>query len=204
MSSQIPEGYIADGQGNMFAKTNIKPEKLLEDDLVRRLVGSAQSINNVLREFLDSAASETDTFKELIAEKYGVVKGGAKGNMTLRSFDGSMEVQVAFHEAIEFGPAIHAAKELIDNCVERWSEGVDDKVHALITHAFQVNKQGRIDVHRVLALKNLEFDDPEWTMAMQALKDATQTRSSRFYYRFYAVDPETGKRTAIPLDIAAV
>ena len=128
----------------------------------------------------------------------------ARAPMTLRSFDGRYEMQVQVSESLSFGVELTAAKKLIDECVERWSEGANDNVRALIGHALQVNKKGRIDTGRVLGLRKLEISDPEWDRAMTAIADAIRVTGSRTYARFYETDPQTGKRTSIPLDLAAV
>lgn len=200
----IPEGYMQDAQGNLVPEAKVKPEHKLEDELVRRLAGSAQAIRNTLSAFKGSALDEADAFRALVAEKYGANKGGAKGNMTLRSFDGKLEMQVAVSDNLSFGPELQAAKELIDTCVERWSEGANDNIRALVNHAFQVNKEGRIDTGRVLGLRRLDIDDAEWNRAMDAISDAVRVTSSKTYIRFYEVNTETGMRQPIPLDLAAV
>lgn len=200
----IPDGYMQDAQGNLVPEAKVKPEHKLEDDLVRRLAGSAQAIRNTLAAFKVSALDEADAFRALVAEKYGASKGGAKGNMTLRSFDGRLEMQVAVSDNLSFGPELQAAKALIDICVERWSEGANDNIRALVNHAFQVNKEGRIDTGRVLGLRRLDIDDAEWSRAMDAISDAVRVTSSKTYIRFYEVNTETGLRQPIPLDLAAV
>ena len=200
----IPDGYMQDAQGNLVPMAKVKEEHKLEDELVQQLAGSAQSLRKLLSEFKARALDEASAFKGLVAQKYGATKGGAKGNMTLRSFDGSLEMQIAVSDNLSFGPELQAAKELIDTCVELWSEGANDNMRALINHAFQVNKEGRIDTGRVLGLRSLDITDAEWGRAMDAISDAVRVTSSKTYIRFYEIDTETGRRTAIPLDLAAV
>ncbi len=201
----IPVGYMQDAQGNLVPEAKIKPQHKIEDELVRRLTASAQSLHNVLAEFKKTALSETMNFRSLVAEQYGAKKGGAKGNMTLRSFDGAFEVQIAVSETLTFGVELQAAKELVDNCLERWSEGSNDNIKVLVTHAFHVNKQGRIDTQQVLGLRRLEMDgDEEWTRAMEAISDAVRVDSSKTYIRFYQFDPASEIKSAISLDLAAV
>lgn len=200
----IPDGYMQDAQGNLVPEAKVKPEHKLEDELVRRLAGSARSIRDTLSAFKSAALREAEELRALTVERYGGRKGGAKGNMTLRSFDGSLEMQVAVSDHLSFGLELQAAKELIDACVARWSEGANDNIRALVNHAFQVNKEGRIDTGRVLGLRRLEIDDPEWRRAMEAISDAVRVTSSKTYVRFYEVDPDTGARRPISLDLAAV
>ena len=200
----IPEGYMQDAQGNLVPEAKVKPQHKMEDELARRLVDSARSINAIMAEFRHTALVEVGAFRSLIAEKYGATKGGKKGNVTVRSYDGSAEVEVAIGDNLAFGPELEAAKSLIDVCVERWSEGANDNLRALVNHAFQVNKKGRIDTNRVLGLRRIETDDPDWKAAMEAISDAVRVVSSKTYLRFYSIDAETGERRAIPLDMANV
>lgn len=203
--SGTPAGYMQDARGNLVPEANVKPEHKLEDELVRRLTMGAVALNETLATFKDVALSETAAFRSLLEDQYDVKRGGRKGNLTLRAFDGSMEVQVAISDYLAFGPELQAAKSLIDECVERWSEGANPHIKALVDHAFQVNKQGRIDTHRVLGLRRLDMgDDPVWARAMEAIADAIRVLGSKTYIRFYTIDPRTGARRAIPLDLAAV
>jgi hypothetical protein len=202
--TETPAGYMQDARGNLVPEANVKPEHKLEDELVRRLTMSAVRLNETLRTFRDVALDDTAAFRALLDERYDVQRGGRKGNLTLRAFDGSMEVQVAIAEYLAFGPELQAAKALIDECVERWSEGANPHIKALVDHAFQVNKQGRIDTHRVLGLRRLDIDDAAWKRAMEAIGDAIRVLGSKTYIRFYTVDPKTGARRPVPLDIAAV
>jgi uncharacterized protein DUF3164 len=203
--TDIPTGYMQDAQGNLVPEGNVKPQHKLEDELVRRLAASAQSIHDDLAAFKRVALGEALAFRAMVAEEYGAKKGGAKGNMTLRSFDGSFELQVAVSDNLSFGPELLAAKELVDNCLDRWYEGSDDNIKALVNHAFQVNKQGRIDTQRVLGLRRLDMrSDEEWGRAMDAISDAVRVTSTKTYLRFYETDRKTGVRKPISLDLAAL
>ena len=129
--------------------------------------------------------------KALIFEKYGVSLGGKKGNMSLKSFDGSVEVSVQVADQISFGPELQAAKALLDDCIERWAQGANDDMRTLVEDAFQVNKAGRIDTGRVLGLRRLVMKGPDgepdarWQRAMDAIADAVQVDGTSTYVRFY-------------------
>lgn len=200
----IPEGYMRDAQGALIPVEKVKAEHLLEDELVRRLSAEAEALNAALAAFRTRVLDDVQAFRELIAQKYGLTRGGTKGNVTLTSFDGTRMVQVAVGDHLAFGPELQAAKALIDRCVTRWAEGASDNIRALVDHAFQVNKQGRIDTSRVLSLRRLAIDDPDWLAAMEAISDAIRVVSSKTYARFYRVNPDTGARVPVPLDLANV
>lgn len=189
--------------GALMPIDKVKAEHKLEDEAVRRLVGKAREINELLAEFKDMAMADAAEFRALVAAKFGASKGGAKGNMTLKSYDGALSVQVQVSETIEFGPELQAAKELIDECIATWSEGSNDNIKVLVNDAFRVNKDKNIDTGRVLGLRRLDITDEKWGLAMNAISDAVRVTGSRSYIRFYETD-ERGERQAIPLDLASV
>lgn len=202
--TEIPNGYMMNSQGALIPEHKVKPAHKLEDDLVRRLTSGARALNETLTTFKSVALSEVAALRDLVAQEYAASLGGPKGNMTLKSYDGAFEVQVAVSDRISFGPELQAAKSLIDSCLRRWSEGANENLHAVVNDAFNVGKTGKIDTKRVLGLRRLDIVDPEWLAAMEAISDAVRTDCSVTYVRFYAVDRETGNRTAIPLDLATV
>lgn len=201
----IPEGYLENAQGALIPETNVKPEDKLEDTLVRELVADAKEINELLSAFRAKALGEVMEFKALIAEKYNAHKGGAKGNMGLSSYDGREKVQVSVSDLVVLKSAqMAAAKEILDDMMMRWSDGANDNLKIVFDQAFQVNKQGNIDTQRVLSLKSLEVDDPDWPSFQKAIKDAIKVTSTKTYIRFYSEDPETEKSVPIILDLAGV
>ncbi|GAA0311531.1 DUF3164 family protein [Rhodovulum strictum] len=210
-----PEALAADpmwmdSEGRYVPLSRISEADQMKDELVRRLTGGAKSMRSALAAFKESSLSEVMAAKDLIFEKYGARVGGPQGNVTFRSFDGSLEVEVAVSKRISFGPELQAAKALIDECIEDWAEGGNANIRALVEHAFQVNKQGRIDTGRVLGLRKLEMKtaegkpDPKWEKAMTAISDAIRVDGSATYIRFYEREERTGRMEQIVLNIASL
>ena len=137
-------------------------------------------------------------------EQYGVKTGGEKGNVTLTSFDGKYKLVRQMQDRLVFGEQLLAAKALIDECVQAWSKDANDNIRALVNHAFQTDKEGKINTGRVLGLRSLDIQDEAWKQAMQAIADSTKTASTTPYVRFYERDEGTGEYKAISLDVAAV
>ena len=182
---EIPVGYRRNAAGDLVAEANIKPEHILEDQLVKRLAAKAEELNLELANFRAQALSEIYAYRDLVAAEYGATKGGAGGNMTLSAFDGSWTVQVAVAKSISFGAELQAAKALIDQCVTRWSEGVNDNLRTLVFDAFQTDKAGKISTDKVLGLRRLNIKDADWTLAMEAISNAVRITGSKTYVRFY-------------------
>ena len=202
--SDIPEGYRKDARGNLVPIAKIKAQDLLIDDAVTSLVKRAGIMRDELRILRANALDEVGDLQNLIYQEYGARLGGEKGNVTLTSFDGSKQVQVAVQDTIALGPELQAAKSLIDQCLEEWSADTSENLKVLIGEAFQVRKTGRIDTHRVLGLRRLAIEDTtgKWARAMEAISDAVRVQSTTVYVRFYERRGEDGPMEAITLDIA--
>lgn len=181
----IPPGYYAKADGTLVPESLVTPIDRTRDELVRELAARAQAIAQAQAAFRAHALAEIAAFVQLSAEHYGVKVGGSKGNVTLASFDGRWRIQRAQQETIAFDERLQAAKELIDDCIKRWTQGGRDEVRALINDAFQVDKAGLINTNRVLGLRRLNISDPEWQAAMQAISDSVTAVSSKTYVRVY-------------------
>ncbi|EGU31989.1 DUF3164 family protein, partial [Vibrio scophthalmi] len=142
-------------------------------------------------------------FLDLLAEKYNRKTGGEKGNVTFSSYDGSTQVQISVQNSQVFGPELQIAKALIDECINDWSEGANDKLKVIIVDAFDVDKEGNLNTGRILSLRRIAITDARWQEAMKAIGDSILISSTKPYLRFKERD-EQGKMNNITLDIAAL
>jgi CRISPR/Cas system Type II protein with McrA/HNH and RuvC-like nuclease domain len=120
------------------------------------------------------------------------------------SYDGRYKVVRSYAERVTFSEELEAAKELINDCIMRWSEGANDNIRALVDRAFRTDSQGQIKTTAVLELLRLEITDDGWLRAMNALKDSIQSAGTAVYIRIYKRVGETDQYQAVPLDLAAV
>ena len=204
MGNAIPAGYWRDGEGRLIPENMVKPIDRARDDLVRELVGKAKAASAVLADFKAKAFGDIGAFVEMSGEQYGVKLGGVKGNVTLLSFDGRFKIVRQIQEHLVFDERLQAAKQLIDECIQTWTEGSSDEIKALINDAFQVNKEGKINTARVLGLKRLNINDEKWLRAMTAIADSVQVAGSKPYIRIYERVGDTDQYQPISLDVAAV
>ncbi|MBR0644013.1 DUF3164 family protein [Plastoroseomonas hellenica] len=197
-----PEGYLEDAAGRLVPRAQVKAEHLLEDEMVRELHAKAVELQKQLAEFREAAFGRCRALLELLAQQYQAPRGGKKGNVTFASYDGAIRVQIAVGDYITFGPELQVAKSLVDDCLRRWSEGANDNLRAIVTDAFQVDKEGKVQADRILALRRLDIEDPTWQRAMQAIGDAVRVTHSKEYVRFYARPSRERDHALVALDIA--
>ncbi|MDG4811682.1 DUF3164 family protein [Hydrogenovibrio sp. 3SP14C1] len=202
--NSIPEGYMKDTSGRLVPTNLVSDIDKQRDELVQEIIGHAQEVNKAIGNFKSKTFGDIEAFIDLSAEKYNVKMGGQKGNVTLMSYDGRYKVQRAISENLVFDERLQVAKELIDECIHKWTQGTNDNIRALVEHAFQTDKEGKINTARIFSLLKLEIKDAGWQNAMEAIKDSIQVAGSKSYIRIYERIGASENYKAIPLDIAAV
>lgn len=195
--------YRQDAKGNLVPLANIKEIDLLRDELVMEIVGKAQTVQQQMAAFKADSMADIAAFVQLSADRYDVKLGGKKGNVSLHSFDGAYRVLLSMQDRLVFDESLHAAKALIDECINEWTEGSRSELKTLINAAFQVDKEGNISTARVLGLRRLKIKDEKWQRAMEALSDSLQVHTSKQFVRVYKRD-DAGEYQLVSLDIAKV
>ncbi len=203
-TEQTPTGYLRNAQGHLVPESQVREQDKLRDEAVIRLVTRGQQINQSLIEYKRQALTEISDLIQIAADKYDVTIGGRKGNVSLSSYDGKYKIQRHVADRIQFGEELEAAKVLINQCIDRWSEGASDNIRVLVDRAFRTDTKGQIKTAAVLELLRLEIDDAEWMSAMEAIKDSIQTTGTAVYIRLYERVGESDQYRPIPLDLAAV
>jgi hypothetical protein len=194
---------MTDSQGRQVPAELEKEIDKLRDQTVRRIADEAMKMKAVLGDFKKRIRDDIYAFVGLSAEQYGKVWGGKKGNITLATYDGKYRLVVAMSDNITFDERLQIARELIGDCIRKWSDGSRDEIRILVQDAFQVDKAGKVSAARVLGLRRLDIHDPDWQKAMAAITESIQVSGSKQYLRFYERNGQ-GEYIQVPLDIAAL
>ena len=194
--------YMTDDKGRLVPVNTIKPQRLLEDQVVAKITGYAIPLSEQLGRFKAHTIDDIQVFIETLAEEYGVKKGGAKGNVTITSFDGLQKVVIAQADLQDFGPELQVAKQIFDDVVNDIADDVNDHIMALVNRAFEVGKKGRVNRESLLKVRDLKIDHPKWPEFQQAVNDSIRTISSKEYVRVYTRPDINSQWQAVPLHIA--
>lgn len=197
------QNYMEDAQGRFVPLEQVKEIDKLRDSLVREKAVKIYALQERMRKLKAELFEDIEAFIGLSFERYEVKYGGKKGNVTLSSFDGRLELRRQISEHLVFDEGLQAAKALIDACLKDWSTDANSALRTLVDDVFQVDKQGRINTGRILSLRRHDIDDDRWRRAMEAISESIQVRGNTAYVRLYAQDAY-GKMQGVPLDFAAL
>jgi hypothetical protein len=199
----VPDGYKMDAKRRLVPVDQIKPQEVLEDDTVTRIMGYARDLSAQIARFHGHTFADVAAFQDLLSERYGASRGGTKGNVTLTSFDGCEKVVVQVADRLTFGPSLQTAKQLMDECIAEWSAGSRPEIQTLVQHAFEPNAAGEISREKIFALRRIEIDDPRWRAAVEAINDSVRTEGSKAYVRFYQRPVPEAKWEPVTINLAS-
>jgi len=200
----IPAGYLKDARARLIPEAMVKPIDRTRDQIVGELAALAKRHHDLLVDFKKRVFGDIEAFISMSAEEYGAKVGGAKGNVTLFSFDGSLKVQIARADNITFDERLQAAKEIIDELLAEWTEGSRAEIKTIIQGAFDTDKEGKLNHGRILSLRRLDIQDKRWKQAMFAISDSVQVVGTKTYVRFYERVGDTEEYRPISLDLAKI
>jgi len=197
------KSYMADAKGALVPVELIKVQHLLEDAAVRKIMGFALALSAQITRFRGHTFTDLGELDADLAQKYGLTKGGPKGNRTYSTHDGLFAVEVRVQDQIDFGPELQIAKALVDECLNEWAIDARPELRALVTRAFNTDKEGKINRSEIFMMMRLDVEDARWNEAMSAVKDAMRVVGSKSYLRFRMRESFDAAWQTITIDLAA-
>ncbi|WP_419737797.1 DUF3164 family protein [Ruegeria sp.] len=195
--------YMRDAQGRLTPLEMVRPQDQLQDEMVRRVIHFAGDLSGQIGRFRSHCFDEIGGFDAILEAEYGGhSRRSVKGNRTYMSYDGTMKVQVQIADRIAFGPELQVARDLVEECLAEWAEGSRAEIRTIVSHAFQVDKEGEIARAGIYSLLRLDIADGRWRRAMEAIRDAMRVVGSKTYMRCYRRATPDAAWEPISIDLA--
>lgn len=180
--------YMTDSRGRLVPEENVPEIDKIRDGLAEELVREAEAAARSVSAFMALATEKLDAFRELSAQDHKVDMGGKRGGFSIQSFAGNVRVVYDVDAVIGFNEKVSIAREIILRLVETWTAAAGEqnaKLASLVRSAFEVDRNGHLSAARILALRRVKIDDPDWAAAMAALGEGIETNQTKLYVRFY-------------------
>lgn len=195
--------YMRNPKGGLDPVETIKAADLLIDEQVNKVVGFALHLSDQVARFKRHTLNDVEMIRALLAQDYGHVIGGEKGNIQITNYAGTKRVTVKVADIIEFGPELQIAKDLVSKCVRSWSDGARAELRALALKAFDTDQQGRVNRSELLRLLRMDIDNEDWRAAMRAIIDSMRPVGTKEYVNIQIRENGRAKWTAVTIDLAA-
>ena len=196
--------YMADARGALVPLSIIKPADKLQDEKVRDIMGWALGLSDQVSRFKVHTMADLAALDGVLEQEYKLVKRGnkGKGNRTYMTVDGLFKVTVQVADTIDFGPELQVAKGLLDECMNEWAADARPEIQAIVTRAFNTDKEGKINRSEIFMLLRLEIEDERWEQAMRAIRDAMRVVGRKEYVRFGRREKPEDGWTSVTIDLA--
>lgn len=185
MAKKDKDGNWIDARGKAVPVEYVPELDRDRDAMVERIFKKARKLEETIAQFRIETLCELDTYLDKLA-KANKVRENWKGNITLDTFDGTLRVMRNMDDLIGFSESLQIVKTQIDDWLRDRLNGVDDALAKVVSQAFNVDKQGRVNSALIMRLLHLEIKDPKWQKAMSILKDSIVVKASRQYVSFQA------------------
>lgn len=196
--------YKINARGEKVHIDLIKKDELMRDELVNNLIGEAEAFREIMSEFRKKAEGQVDAYFDELMTKYNInAKANTKkGNITLENFSSTAKVQIAVTDKLSFDEKIQLAKMKFDEYFEQVTVGSSEEVKLLINKAFDVDKEGNVDVKKILELRSYNIRHPKWVEGVALIEESKKIVSSKSYIRFYKRESPDKAWGHVSLDIA--
>ena len=175
--------HMLDSQGRAVPIANVSDADRLMTETVNTILGFADDLSAQIGRFKGHTFDDVYTTRDLLAERYGLRRGGEKGNITLTRFDGLARVSIKVAEQLAFGPQLQIAKQLVDQYIDEFRDEIPNEIMPLLTHAFQMEKPGVVNTQAIYGLQRLKIDHPVWEQAMKAITESRMVLGSKAYIK---------------------
>lgn len=174
------------------------------DKFVEEGIRRARKLRQSLEDFRAWVDDGITNHVALVGKETGTTPNEG-GNYTLTGFSGTMQIETKMVLFIGFDERLQAAKQIIDECLTRWSDGAAADLTLVVRDAFQVDSKGRINARQIQGMvrRTSEVKDPQWQRARKIIMDAMRTEGRRAYIQLRERDAGNGEWRPIRLDLAA-
>ena len=177
------QGNWLDDKGRPIPEEYIQPQDKKRDRMVESIIKRVSKLSAKLAsEKTEIVAAIEKYLKELA--KDNKVRENWKGNILIYNFSQNLCIERRINETISFDERLQMVKTTIDKWLNDRLKNIDELIAKVISQAFSVDKQGRINTAMLLKLRKLDIQDHEWKKAMELLDESIFVKSSKMALRF--------------------
>lgn len=206
MAKTDEKGWLINRQGVAVHPDLVKVNEKIKDEMVEKLTGAASFMSDAIAAFKKKANDEIDAYFALLLQNYNIDEKSKskKGNLRLENFSATAKVEIRISETLAFDERLQVAKLKVDEYLNDVTKDSIPEIRVLISKAFEIDKEGKVDAKKIFALKAYDIKDPRWVEAMEIIDEAKQVSHTKPYIRFYTRASVEDKYELVQLDIAGV
>jgi len=199
--------YFLDKNGRLIPESAIDEVDRRRHNTVIRNVKKMYKLHKELEKLKAYVLDSVEKFEEFSRKKHKVI-GGKKGYLTLHDYSKQYKIEIDVKPYIALNESFSHAVEKIENCIQRWNQDAHESpytqyIQEILKEALNL-EAGNVSHARLLSLRKLKIDDPEWKEAMNLLDKGREVVDSKRSARLYKKNEKTGEMEHLSLNFSNV
>jgi len=195
------EVAIKDAQGRLCPVTMFSDVQLARNILIAQNVTEAKRRAAEQSEYHHELIASIGEFFRISAEEHKAKGLGDEDGVSMVSIDGLQRIKLVKAKSATANEKLMIAKAMLEKLVEERGANVEPFFKALALSAFETSSTGQMRLDKVMELKNLRCDYPEWLEIKAALDQAIEYVFKKRYVVFYERESVKDSWVQIPLNL---
>lgn len=158
----------------------IDPVDKKQDTVVERTFKKVETLHNKMIAVKQQLMTALDDYLEW-ERKQAEMERPESGAFTMNNYDQTKKVQVKIPRVINFDNRFQMAETLINEYLNELLEGSAAQVRAIVSEAFQRDKEGKLSAPAVIRLKRINIKDDRWKRAMNLIDESMKIEYAKRY-----------------------
>ena len=193
--------------GQEYPVSILDKQLVRSDTIVKKGISMAEKLSEIVAAYNQQITKLISEHLSDTAEGYGEKW---QGNAVLKSFDGSMQIEVDIKQIKSYDERLAVAGEKIRSWLDSKLASIADpkqrkvfeQLSQIAKTALRIDHHGNVDQAKLIQLRKFDFSsEPEWVEAMELIAAAERVTGTKRYIRFKKADAK-GKLVGIPVDFS--
>jgi hypothetical protein len=195
------ETAVKDSQGRLCPITMFSDVQLARNLLVTEGIAEAKRRATEQNNYHQDLMASITEFFRISAEEHKAKGLGTEDGVSMVSIDGLQRIKVVKAKSATANEKLMIAKTMLEKLVEERGANIEPFFKTLALSAFETSSTGQMRLDKVMELKNLRCDYPEWLEIKAALDQAIEYVFKKRYVVFYERESVKKSWVQIPLNL---
>jgi transcriptional regulator of acetoin/glycerol metabolism len=192
---------IKDSKGRLCNVSMFSDVQLARDRLIKQEITEAKRRAVEQGEYHHALIASISEFFRVSAEEHSAKGLGDEDGVSMISIDGLQRIKLVKAKSATANEKLMIAKTLLEKLVEERGANIEPFFKTLALSAFETSSTGQMRLDKVMELKNLRCDYPEWLEIKAALDKAIEYVFKKRYVVFYERESIKDSWVQIPLNL---
>ena len=199
--SRARDEMIKDAKGRLCPSTMFSDVHLARNALIEQQIAEAKRRAEEQSQYHQALIATIVEFFRVSAEEHNGEGLGEEDGVTMTSIDGLKRIKLVKAKSASSNEKLAIAKVMLEDMVNVRGANLDPFFKTLALSAFETSSTGQMRLDKVLELRNLQCDYPEWKSIKSALDVAIEFVFKKRYVCFYERESVDESWRQIPLNL---